>query len=133
MPNPRLKKIIAEINGYNVDDRKQLVSGYKELKSDGSTACGCWIYSGVMPSPDREQGAQARAQGSLWARMGLRVAKRSPDFVQPGICASGRETLERAQGAGLVGCGTKEVDWSRHSRFHREQAARLSARKGREG
>ena len=23
------------------------VSGYTELKADGSTACGCWIYSGV--------------------------------------------------------------------------------------
>ena len=24
------------------------VNGFAELKSDGSTACGCWIYSGVL-------------------------------------------------------------------------------------
>jgi formate dehydrogenase major subunit len=45
---PSGEKILQEINGYTVKDGK-LVSGFSELKDDGSTACGCWIYSGVFP------------------------------------------------------------------------------------
>ena len=37
-----------------------LVSGFRDLKADGSTACGCWIYSGVYPEP----GATARTNAS---------------------------------------------------------------------
>jgi formate dehydrogenase major subunit len=42
-PDP--EAVLAEINGYEVGTGRPL-SGYGELKSDGSTACGCWIYSG---------------------------------------------------------------------------------------
>ena len=37
--------VLREINGYTVADSK-LVEGFTSLKDDGSTACGCWIYSG---------------------------------------------------------------------------------------
>ncbi len=37
--------VLHEINGYTVADRKP-VEGFTSLKDDGSTACGCWIYSG---------------------------------------------------------------------------------------
>jgi formate dehydrogenase major subunit len=47
---PVVEEVLQEINGCTVADRK-LVSGYKELKADGSTACGCWIYSGIFPKP----------------------------------------------------------------------------------
>ena len=59
---PKVEEIIGEINGYRVSDRT-LVSGYKELKSDGSTACGCWIYSGVMPSPDENKARKREPKG----------------------------------------------------------------------
>lgn len=45
---PNVEEVLQEINGFTVADHK-LVSGYKELKADGSTACGCWIYSGIFP------------------------------------------------------------------------------------
>jgi formate dehydrogenase major subunit len=45
---PDVEKILKEINGYRISDHKQL-SGFSELKRDGSTACGCWIYSGSFP------------------------------------------------------------------------------------
>lgn len=45
---PDAEKILKEINGYTVADRKQ-VEGFTALKDDGSTACGCWVYSGVFP------------------------------------------------------------------------------------
>ena len=42
------EEILKEINGYTTGDKK-LLSGFGSLKADGSTACGCWIYSGVFP------------------------------------------------------------------------------------
>src|SRR5688500_13655388 len=38
--------VLREINGYSVADGAP-VDGFAELRDDGSTACGCWIYSGV--------------------------------------------------------------------------------------
>ena len=37
--------VLKEINGYTVADQRP-VEGFTALKDDGSTACGCWIYSG---------------------------------------------------------------------------------------
>jgi formate dehydrogenase major subunit len=59
---PNVEEIVAEVNGYKVSDRT-LVSGYKELKNDGSTACGCWIYSGVMPSPTENKARKREPKG----------------------------------------------------------------------
>ncbi|WP_026341908.1 formate dehydrogenase [Actinomadura atramentaria] len=42
---PNAEAVLAEINGHHVGGRP--LSGYTELKDDGSTACGCWIYCGV--------------------------------------------------------------------------------------
>lgn len=47
---PKIEEVLQEINGWTTADRK-LVSGYRDLKADGSTACGCWIYSGIFPKP----------------------------------------------------------------------------------
>ena len=51
---PDIERILKEINGYTVEDRRQ-VSDFKNLKVDGSTACGCWIYCGVFPEEDRNR------------------------------------------------------------------------------
>ncbi len=45
LAEPNAEAVLQEINGYTVADRK-LVDGFTSLKNDGSTACGCWIYSG---------------------------------------------------------------------------------------
>jgi formate dehydrogenase major subunit len=37
--------VLAEINGHGPD--RSPLSAYTELKDDGSTKCGCWIYCGV--------------------------------------------------------------------------------------
>jgi formate dehydrogenase major subunit len=49
-PDP--EAVLAEINGYRVADEVP-VRDYGELEADGTTACGCWIYSGIMPEPGR--------------------------------------------------------------------------------
>jgi formate dehydrogenase major subunit len=47
-----VEAVLREINGVRVADGSP-VRDFNELKDDGSTACGCWIYSGVMPEPGR--------------------------------------------------------------------------------
>lgn len=42
---PSAEAVLAEINGYGPDGGH--LSAYTELKDDGSTSCGCWIYCGV--------------------------------------------------------------------------------------
>jgi formate dehydrogenase major subunit len=42
---PSAESVLAEINGR--DSSGRALAGYKELKADGSTSCGCWIYCGV--------------------------------------------------------------------------------------
>jgi formate dehydrogenase major subunit len=44
---PDIESILKEIGGYRTDTGKP-VGGFAELKDDGSTACGGWIYSGVF-------------------------------------------------------------------------------------
>jgi len=51
---PSSPEILQEINGWTVADHK-LLSGFGELKADGSTVCGAWIYSGVFPSAGRNR------------------------------------------------------------------------------
>ncbi len=48
---PSADAILREINGYTWPERK-LITDFKELKDDGSTACGVWIYTGVYPRTD---------------------------------------------------------------------------------
>jgi formate dehydrogenase major subunit len=45
---PDAERVLREINGFTVHDGK-LIGQYQDLKADGSTACGCWIYCGVFP------------------------------------------------------------------------------------
>jgi formate dehydrogenase major subunit len=49
---PSDEKVLMEINGYTVADRRQ-VPDFERLKDNGSTACGVWIYSGVFPGPEQ--------------------------------------------------------------------------------
>jgi formate dehydrogenase major subunit len=42
---PDAEAVLAEINGRDADGEP--LSAYTELKDDGSTSCGCWIYCGV--------------------------------------------------------------------------------------
>lgn len=58
---PDGEEILQEINGYTVADQK-LVPGFGALKADGSTACGCWIYSGVFPEPGRNRANERNAK-----------------------------------------------------------------------
>jgi formate dehydrogenase major subunit len=45
LSEPSAEAVLAEING--TDAQRRPLSSYLQLKDDGSTACGCWIYCGV--------------------------------------------------------------------------------------
>lgn len=51
-------RVAREINGFTVADKKQ-VPNFTALKDDGSTACGCWIYSGFYPGPEKKDNKAA--------------------------------------------------------------------------
>jgi formate dehydrogenase major subunit len=69
---PSGELVLQAINGRAGD---KLVSGYLDLKDDGSTSCGCWIYSGVYKDgvnqaarrrPGQEQDFVAAEWGWAW-------------------------------------------------------------------
>ncbi|TVT09954.1 molybdopterin-dependent oxidoreductase [Amycolatopsis bartoniae] len=45
LDEPEAEAVLAEINGWNA--KAEPLSSYEQLKDDGSTASGCWIYCGV--------------------------------------------------------------------------------------
>jgi formate dehydrogenase major subunit len=42
--DPSADAVLREINGFDAEGKP--LSAYTQLKADGSTACGCWIYCG---------------------------------------------------------------------------------------
>jgi len=61
--------VLAEINGFRVADGAP-VSGFAELRDDGSTACGCWIYSGIRPEPGRNLARAREADAAAGNHLG---------------------------------------------------------------
>ena len=47
MHEPDVEAVMREINGYHTG-AGDLLSSFAELRSEGSTASGCWIYTGVF-------------------------------------------------------------------------------------
>jgi formate dehydrogenase major subunit len=69
---PSAEQILREINGYTIGDGKP-VAGFHELRDDGSTACGGWVYSGIFaPDPAHPAGLNraANRRGDDWVSAG---------------------------------------------------------------
>ncbi len=62
---PNAEAILKEINGYAIADNKP-VSGFTALKDDGSTTCGCWIYSGCYADGVNRAANRRPAQEQTW-------------------------------------------------------------------
>ena len=43
---PSAEDVLRHINGHDLTTGR-VVNGYLDLRADGTTSCGCWIYSGV--------------------------------------------------------------------------------------
>jgi formate dehydrogenase major subunit len=61
--DPKAADVLREINGWSLPGRKQL-GHIKDLRADGSTASGAWIYCGVFPEEKRNR-ANERAPKDL--------------------------------------------------------------------
>jgi formate dehydrogenase major subunit len=103
---PSLEEIAREINGRDLAGGRQL-SGFGELKADGSTACGNWIYSGsfteagnLMARRDpRDLSGLGRYENWAWNwpmnrrvlynRASADAAGRPWDAARPGLAWSG--------------------------------------------
>ncbi len=59
---PDAEAVLQEINGRTVADGK-LIATYKDLKADGSTSCGGWMYSGVFPREGHNVARSRRPDG----------------------------------------------------------------------
>jgi formate dehydrogenase major subunit len=46
-PDDDAEAVLKEINGYDVATGRH-VDGFADLRADGTTACGCWIYAGCF-------------------------------------------------------------------------------------
>jgi formate dehydrogenase major subunit len=71
---PKVSEVLMEINGYSVADRKQLTA-IPDLKNDGSTACGAWIYCGVFPEAGRNRANERNSQGFSGTWLGVCMAE----------------------------------------------------------
>ncbi len=70
---PSAEAVLREVNGVDSDGAP--LSSYTQLRADGSTRCGCWIYCGVYADdvnqsarrhPGREQSWVAPEWGWAW-------------------------------------------------------------------
>ncbi len=67
---PSAYKILKEINGYRWADKKPLAS-FADLKEDGSTVSGAWIYTGVIPAERKNKAASRQADNWISPNWGF--------------------------------------------------------------
>ena len=129
---PSAEAVLAEINGWDGDGKP--LSAYTELKDDGSTACGCWIYAGVYADGVNQADRRKPGQEQNWiaAEWGWAWPAQPADPVQPRLCRPRRQAVERAQGPRLVGRRAAHVDRARRPRLRARQGARLPAARRRD-
>lgn len=61
---PKAEAIVEEINGWRWAE-KSLLGTFEDLKADGSTAAGCWIYTGMMPEKGRNRANERNSKDDL--------------------------------------------------------------------
>jgi formate dehydrogenase major subunit len=62
--DPDADAVLAEINGRGADG--QPLSAYTQLKADGSTTCGCWIYCGCRADGINQAARRKPAGEQSW-------------------------------------------------------------------
>jgi formate dehydrogenase major subunit len=112
LDEPDAEAVLAEINGWDTDGKP--LSSYTQLKPDGSTTCGCWIYCGVYAGgvnqadrrkPGREQNWIAGGWGWAWP------ANRRIIYNRASADPEGKPWSERKA---LVWWDEEEAKWTGH-------------------
>ncbi len=127
---PSAEAILNEINGYTVDERKP-VEMFTDLKDDGTTACGCWIYCGVYARARTKRPAASPARN----RTGWRTSGAGPGRTDRRILYNrasadpeGKPWSERKKYVWWDE-EQEEMDRFRYAGLHRGPPAFLSARR----
>ena len=130
---PDGEEVLREINGTGPDGAA--LSAYTELKADGSTSCGCWIYCGVYAdgtnqarrrTPHWEQDLVAAEWGWAWP------ANRRILYNRASAAPDGTPWSERKK---YVWWDAEQGKWvgADVPDFVPDRAARPRAREGRQG
>jgi formate dehydrogenase major subunit len=61
---PSAEAVLAEINGFDASGKP--LSSYTEMKADGSTSGGCWIYTGVYADGVNQAARRKPASEQNW-------------------------------------------------------------------
>ncbi len=64
------------------------MAGFATLRDDGTTACGCWIYSGCYNEAGNNMARRdthGPGQHGRLSQMGVRLARQPPHSVQSGV------------------------------------------------
>ena len=112
LDEPSAEAVLAEVNGHDADGKP--LTAYLQLKDDGSTTCGCWIYCGVYADgvnqaarrkPGKEQHWIAPDWGWAWP------ANRRILYNRASADPDGKPWSERKA---LVWWDAEEEKWTGH-------------------
>ena len=62
--DPSAEAVLREINGWDAGGRA--LDAYTQLKADGSTACGCWIYCGCYAGETNQPARRKPGSEQTW-------------------------------------------------------------------
>ncbi len=63
--DPSAEAVLREVGGVDLE-KDEALPGYTELKADGSTACGCWIYSGCYADETNQTARRKPGSEQSW-------------------------------------------------------------------
>jgi formate dehydrogenase major subunit len=64
LADPRADLVLREVSGWNADGRA--LGGFSELKDDGSTSSGCWIYCGAYANEENQPARRRPGSEQTW-------------------------------------------------------------------
>ncbi len=135
--SPRPDELAREYNGRALADLPdpanpghalvkagQQLAGFAQLRDDGSTACGCWIFCGCLDGtgqPDGPPRQQRPDRHRPDAQLGVGVAGEPARAVQPRFVRCGRQAVRSEPQADRV--GRQPLDGDGHPRLQGRRSA----------
>jgi len=129
---PLVEAVLKEINGYDLQSGSPL-AGFDDCKDDGTTSCGCWIYSGVYPKEGRNLARSRVSDEQYSPDWGFSwPANRRILYNRASAEPEGRPWSERKK---LIWWDSERKQWTGHDTpdFPRDKAPDTPAKEGETG